>query len=397
MKKVTLIYSKCLSDKTGASTVMRLINSCTSLFEDKGIKLNVIAREHFLGKEIICATSQNRSGKISWKNQIVHLLAAIAREIPMAAYALAYIQSMRPAKKMAKWLDGKVGKGDILFFHEMYMAYYYFKRYGKRNRTVIVTHDDGRDFKLLEDRYNHFNGSVFHMRLRKMQKFVLNNSDYIGFVSKSSASNFMQLHPELNSDIIFYSHNGLPLTDPIEHVNSRIYEIVCVGTVIESKGQCFIVDALSRMKKANKELSKIHITFVGDGPYLDVLKQRASYDKLDRIVTFVGRQNKVCDFLKKANIFILPSTSEGLPMSILEAMSMSLPIVSTPVGGIPETIIDGKTGLIIEASSDGVLYFLENIDNFDWKSMGKASYCLFKEKFSLDSMVDSYVNIFDKL
>lgn len=98
--------------------------------------------------------------------------------------------------------------------------------------------------------------------------------------------------------------------------------------------------------------------------------------------------------MSQNNIFILPSVDEGLPISIIEAMRQSLPIVSTKVGGIPEMIEEKVTGIFIDPSTEGVKSFFINMDKYDWREMGENSRRLYENKFSIESMIDTYSNIF---
>ncbi len=396
MNKVSLIYSKNLSDQTGASAVMRTLNDSKPLFRNYDIDLNVYSREMMMPKG--GNTNQSVKNKKSYKDIIASVLQYLSKEIPLAAYALSYIRSMRPSKRLVAYMDGKIGKEDILFFHEIYTAYYYLKKYGKKNKVVLVIHNDGRDFYLESIRYRHFENSIYHKKLNQMLHFVLCNADRVGFVSSISVDNFKGLHPDFPNNKLFVAYNGLPKVAPLPvKENNRMYRLVCVGTVIVSKGQQFIIEAFKKMKTEGKDMSNISCTIVGGGPNLDCLQEDVRRNDLCDSIIFTGPTNEVSKYLAVSNIFILPSTSEGLPMSILEAMRAGLPIVSTKVGGVPETIIDGETGMIIDASEEGVYSCLSNLDKYDWAKMANGSYNYYLNKFTDDSMVKTYSSIFNSL
>jgi len=106
------------------------------------------------------------------------------------------------------------------------------------------------------------------------------------------------------------------------------------------------------------------------------------------------------DYYKHADIFVLPSYNEGLPMSILEAGSFGLPVISTPVGGIPEVIEDGVNGYLIEpgdieALKDRLL-LLANGPELREK-MGKNLKILIGEKFNEKKMVNQINFIYQEL
>lgn len=398
MIKVSLIYSKNLCDQTGASAVMRIINDCQPLFRDNGIDLKVFSRELFKNPSKSIGSADKSS--VSLKTRITSTLQFLSKDIPLAAYALAYIKSMRPTKHMVAYMNGKVGDDDILFFHELYIAYYYLKKYGKKkHKVVVVIHNDGRDFYLESIRYRHFNNSIYHRKLKGMLNYVLDKADRVGYVSGISVQNFMNLHPDYPKEKLFVAYNGIPSMEK-RFSNTKKegkYKIVCVGTMIISKGQQFIVNAFKKLKDNQLDNSNITCTFVGGGANLTPLTEMVENFNLTDKIKFVGPTNNVAQYLNEADIFILPSTSEGLPMSILEAMSAGLPIVSTRVGGIPETIKEGQSGLIIDASTEGVYDFFINIDKYDWKKMGEESYNYYLEKFTENSMVKSYSEVFKSL
>jgi glycosyltransferase involved in cell wall biosynthesis len=72
-------------------------------------------------------------------------------------------------------------------------------------------------------------------------------------------------------------------------------------------------------------------------------------------VSFLGQRDDIPDLLRAADIFVLPSTSEGLPLSVLEAQATKVPVLAAPTAGIPEVITDGETGFLIPAA-DAVGY-----------------------------------------
>ena len=102
---------------------------------------------------------------------------------------------------------------------------------------------------------------------------------------------------------------------------------------------------------ANKEAynGRLQLLLGGDGD-IEEVNQIITNEKLERIVKYEGwvSGNKKVELLNMADAYILPSYNEGLPISVLEAMSYELPIISTRVGGIPEILEDGTNGFIME-------------------------------------------------
>ena len=86
---------------------------------------------------------------------------------------------------------------------------------------------------------------------------------------------------------------------------------------------------------------------VGDGPERARLEAEIRRLGLEGAVVLAGDRDDVAAMLARADVFVLSSTSEGLPLSILEAMAAGLPVVASSVGGVPEAVEDGETGLLV--------------------------------------------------
>ncbi|MEO8478727.1 MAG: glycosyltransferase [Gemmatimonadota bacterium] len=90
-----------------------------------------------------------------------------------------------------------------------------------------------------------------------------------------------------------------------------------------------------------------HLDIVGDGPMGEEIRARATELGLDAAVTFHGMQDDVTPYLTNADLFLLPSLSEGIAITMLEAMGAGLPVVATDVGGNREVVVPGETGLLV--------------------------------------------------
>jgi L-malate glycosyltransferase len=95
--------------------------------------------------------------------------------------------------------------------------------------------------------------------------------------------------------------------------------------------------------------------FVGDGPLHDDLVITASELGLGRACVFAGARDDIFDVLAAMDVFVLPSLHEGIPMALLEAMSVGKPVVATAVGGVPEIVTDHENGLLVSPRDDRAL------------------------------------------
>lgn len=98
----------------------------------------------------------------------------------------------------------------------------------------------------------------------------------------------------------------------------------------------------------------------------------------------MGNSNQVNDYLTNSDAFILFSKDEGLPISIIEAMRCGLPIISTRIAGIPEMIVEGISGYLVDVDEQQLSELFEKIliDRPDFVKMGEKSRIIYEEKFS---------------
>jgi glycosyltransferase involved in cell wall biosynthesis len=128
--------------------------------------------------------------------------------------------------------------------------------------------------------------------------------------------------------------------------------VVCVGQFIDRKGRWTFLEAAQILNKTDEEI--IFIWIYNSRPSDADLKKAARYGlgETFRLISSAGIGPEHLDlfkFLRLADVFTLPSFEEGLPISLLEAMALGIPSISTNVNAIPEAVIDQETGLLIEA------------------------------------------------
>lgn len=389
MIKVRLIHSVNLSLRNGACAVIRSLLERKNQFAINGIIITPLSPVE--NNDVYSANSIKKKLITKIQRCIKSRLTYFAQKNGLAAAVIMYITALRNAKKIVlKYIDSNMEEqDDVVFFHTIYTCYYYLKLSEKCHPSTLVLHNNGETFRMYCIYYKALEKSSFYKKMLEHERFVFSNVDRIVFVAKSAKENFLALHPEVDPRKVFYIHNGIDNIEakPIKDVHKAI-EICCVASITNRKGQRFIIEALKRYAKGN--LPNVHFTLVGDGKDRKKLEIDVINSSLQDYVTFIGVSTKVDDYLRRSDIYILPSEDEGLPIAIIEAMRAYLPIVSTPVGGIPEMIIHGETGLLIEPSTEAIVELLDHISEYNWKDMGEKSHALFIERFTLEKMVDSY-------
>lgn len=95
------------------------------------------------------------------------------------------------------------------------------------------------------------------------------------------------------------------------------------------------------------EIPNIQLAFLGDGELKDALLRQTKTLGLENHVLFFGMRDDVPEIMSCSDLFVLPSVNEGFGVVLLEAMAMKCPIVATNVGGVPEVVLDGETGILV--------------------------------------------------
>ena len=136
--------------------------------------------------------------------------------------------------------------------------------------------------------------------------------------------------------------------------NDTMLEIICVGRLVPAKGQLVLLRAISDLLRRGHRL---RLRLVGDGVDRPRLEALIAEQELGASVILEGARNHEAtrNLLGQADIFVLASFAEGLPVALMEAMAMEVPCVSTYVAGIPELIRDGLDGLLVPPSSHHAL------------------------------------------
>jgi glycosyltransferase involved in cell wall biosynthesis len=148
---------------------------------------------------------------------------------------------------------------------------------------------------------------------------------------------------------------------------------------------------------AVRQCPSFRLEIAGDGPSLPSLRALAAELGLDEQVRFLGVVRDVPGLLARASLFILPSLSEGVSLTLLEAMASGLPVVCTWVGGNPEIVIDGQTGFLVPTSSPEALaekmVFLQARPELT-RMMGLAGRRRAEEHFDVHGMLDRYERLY---
>lgn len=179
----------------------------------------------------------------------------------------------------------------------------------------------------------------------------------------------------------------------------ELHTSLTVGTaarLVPLKGLAYLVEAIASLRT---EFS-VRLQIAGDGPEREALENLVSRLSLQDGVEFLGWRPALQEVFSRWDVFALPSLEEGFGMAALEAMAAGLPVVATDVGGLPELVQHGKTGLLVKPGDASALAgaLREFALNPRWaREMGTAAAEQAHSKFSAEQMAQSIAHIYEAL
>lgn len=229
---------------------------------------------------------------------------------------------------------------------------------------------------------------------------LLRTADWVAAVSEATLADARHVLADISacSSVI---HTGLEppriAPSPLPFKKPRI---VCLGRLAHEKGFDLVITACASLIRRYPHVS---LTIAGDGPERVRLEQQVSDLGLNNVVEFAGKihTHQVPELFNMATVVVVPSRfRDPLPLVTLEAAQMARPIVASRVGGIPESVLHQKTGLLVEkedasALTDAVALLLDHPEKA--RQMGQAARKRALEVFAFERYVDAYDTLYRKV
>lgn len=397
MKKLDILFNTSLKQVQGINYVNNSFVEGQRYFKDNDISLNKI-----FSPDGVFDCSQHE--KLVTIGSDVNLpeyrrtrkIRTLLRNVLSSKYLFGCIikllfNTIFPARKALNYYFNNQPNSDLIIFQDTFTAYFYYKskkRLGN-TKTILILHccEDP-----IEQGIPMFPGFFKYKKLERIFRytveFAMDSCDKVVYLSQN-AINHSNL-PAVHKSFVFNGIEDVKYHE-FENVHNPLNFII-VASVILHKGQHILLEALSLLSPEVKKNIKLNI--VGLGTHLEECKRVARVNNLLDIVKFWGNSNDVAVILKEMDVFILPSLSEGMPMSIIEAMRQGLYIMATPVGGIPE-MIQPNFGEFIERDAqviaDAITCLVEHHKVTTESKEAAREYYL--QNFTLKKMIDSYSKI----
>lgn len=203
----------------------------------------------------------------------------------------------------------------------------------------------------------------------------------------------------LPGGLLLTIHNGIP--DAEAAGNTRRTDrggdavtFLTIGRLAAVKNQPLLLRAFAEVRRT---LPRARLLVVGDGPERPALDALTVALGLGDAVSLTGFRTDISSFLSEADVFVLSSRHEGISIAVLEAMQAGLPVVATRVGGVPETVVDGETGLLVASEDEAALAaaMVRLGRGRDLRrEMGQRGRALQAREFSLRVMTERYLRLY---
>lgn len=396
MKKMSIISSSDLRLVQGVNLVTRYLTECNTYFSKLQVTkvysasqvLDITAGESMpIGSDL---------GRAEYR--IRRMIRSVLRGLLDSKYEfgarIKYSLNIdRPAYRTVQNFIKDDHDTDFLILQNPWVAYYFLKlRTNKNIKTVFIVHSQNDDLSQFFDEFPFFKEKKYQQEIFAMRDFVYENVDQVVYISEKSYQNSRLI---IRRKSMIY--NGIPEYENINAMNKHDgINLVCVGSMNGRKGQELILDALGKIKKSI--LKKVHLFLIGDGAERNNLEKQVDLLGINENVTFMGMRNDVEVLLGDMDVFIMPSKSEGLSISTLEALRAGLFLLLTDTGGNCE-VMGCNCGMVVRRSGDDIKekierIILDNVVSFEQK---KRSIDRFQKIFTLRKMAENYESLFFSL
>lgn len=211
---------------------------------------------------------------------------------------------------------------------------------------------------------------------------------------RNFSASSLQLIPYGVAGPEYYSISPAPFD-----VITSAQNLTVAASFLAHKGHRFFLEALAALRQDYPALSA---TLIGDGPMLANMQALVERLGINSSITFTGHcpLTEMLKIMSRSTIFVVPSEMEGMPLVILNAMSLGKPVVATSVGDISEVVLNEKTGLLVPAGdSEALTQVLRRLLG-DWKriqEMGAAGKKRFDENYTVEVMVKRHADLYQSL
>ncbi|PLX27324.1 hypothetical protein C0583_03330 [Candidatus Parcubacteria bacterium] len=271
---------------------------------------------------------------------------------------LRYLKYFFKVYKLAKWADLIYAQGPV---SEGIPTYFASRLQGKKYVIKVVgdyAWEQGRQRCGVEDLLDEFQNKTYSLRIelwRFLQMVITNGAEKIitpSIYLKSIVSKWGNNKEKI--EVIYNSSKQVKISLSKDEARRELSlhgnVIISASRLVPWKGFDILIEVIAEI---NKEINDLHLFIAGDGPERDKLQKMVIEKNIANHVRFLGvlEQKELWKYLRASDGFVLNTGYEGLSHLIIEAMAISVPIITTRVGGNPELIKNNENGLLVEYNS----------------------------------------------
>ncbi len=232
---------------------------------------------------------------------------------------------------------------------------------------------------------------------KRVNKFLYRHNNVIPVALSCEIKKTIQTVYGLSERDVPVVFNGINLKKcqpKTSYSRNETFKILHIGRFCDVKNHAVILKGFAQFAKKHPDA---RLQLLGDGELKSEMESLSKDLMVDDLVDFAGLKANVFPWLHDADMFLLPSKYEGIPMSIIEAMGTGLPIVATSVGGIPDMLENGKDAILVENDPSKVaeaiecFYLSEDLR----KAYGEKAR-IKSEEFSSEAMAKGYLAIYQR-
>jgi len=254
-----------------------------------------------------------------------------------------------------------------------------------------------KNIKFIFSEHNIYNRRRSFKIFKILDTFIYSRYYKIICVSKQVQGALIEWLPNLKRKSVVIT-NGVPVPDLSNWSPIKKYDVLFVGRLTKAKGVDILLKAIKIIKE--KYQKEIKAVIVGEGYLEEELKGLVMELGIEKEVEFLGVRRDIEKLMKSTKLFVLPSRWEGLPLTILEAMSSGPGIIATKVGGIAEVIEHEKEGILISPEDPMALarVIAELLKDRELRvKLGINAYQKVKEKYSIEVYTQNILEFYKSL
>jgi glycosyltransferase involved in cell wall biosynthesis len=244
----------------------------------------------------------------------------------------------------------------------------------------------------------------FHLQKHSFSRWKYRQVDL--FIAASAAIRDVLVDDGIPAKQIVIVHDGIDVAKigrlPVVDIRAEFWlphgapVLANVGALVAHKGQRYLVEAMPHVLR---EIPDAHLVILGEGDLRAALERQIKELHVEKHVLLAGFRDDVLQLMKSADLFVMSSVTEGLGSTVLDAMAMKLAIVGTHAGGIPEAVVDGRTGLLVPPAharelAAAIIQLLK--DPARRARMGTAGHARVTEHFGVARMLEGTVAAYER-